>query len=58
MPGRADCLGKKGVVRRVADLMIAATAAVEGLPVYTTNPDDFAGLDPLVEVVPVTRPST
>ncbi|MDR1768125.1 MAG: hypothetical protein LBR32_06835 [Propionibacteriaceae bacterium] len=45
-------------MRRVADLMIAATAAVEGLPVYTTNPDDFAGLDPLVEVVPVTRPST
>ena len=42
--------------RRVVDLMIAATAAAAELPLYTTNPDDFAGLAHLVVVVPVTRP--
>lgn len=41
--------------RRIADLMIAATALAEGLPLFTTNPDDFAGLDTLVRIVPVTR---
>ena len=42
---------------RVVDLMIAATAIAEGLPVYTTNPDDFAGVDTLIRIVPVTRPA-
>lgn len=42
--------------RRHADLQIAATAAVNGLPLYTTNPDDFAGLEEWVSVVPVSRP--
>jgi predicted nucleic acid-binding protein len=42
--------------RRAADLMIAATAIVAELPLYTTNPDDFVGLDRLVTVIPVTRP--
>ena len=42
--------------RRVVDLMIAATAIAAELPLYTTNPGDFAGLDRLVTVVPVTRP--
>jgi predicted nucleic acid-binding protein len=42
--------------RRAADLMIAATAIAAGLPLYTTNPDDFVGLDHLVTVIPVTRP--
>jgi len=37
--------------RRTVDLMIAAE-----LPLYTTNPGDFAGLDHLVTVIPVTRP--
>ncbi len=40
----------------VADLMIAAVAATAELPVYTTNPDDFAGLEEIVRVVPVRRP--
>jgi predicted nucleic acid-binding protein len=42
--------------RRSVDLMIAATAIASELPLYTTNPDDFAALDHLVAVVPVTRP--
>jgi predicted nucleic acid-binding protein len=44
--------------RRVADLMIAAVAISENLPLFTTNPDDFRGLDDLLTVVPVTRPAT
>ncbi len=36
--------------------MIAATAIAAGLPLFTTNPDDFAGLDWLVTVIRVTRP--
>ena len=42
--------------RRIADLMIAATAIAEGLPIYTTNPDDYVGVDRLTRVIPVTRP--
>ncbi|MCX4786370.1 type II toxin-antitoxin system VapC family toxin [Streptomyces sp. NBC_01221] len=42
--------------RRVADLMIASIAIAEELPLFTTNPDDFKGLDDLLAVVPVTRP--
>jgi predicted nucleic acid-binding protein len=39
--------------RRIADLMIAATAHAHDLPLYTRNPDDFTGLDGLVVVVAV-----
>ena len=42
--------------RRTADLMIAATAIAAGLPLFTTNPGDFAGLTGVLTVVPVTRP--
>lgn len=42
--------------RRIADLMIAATAIAEELPLYTTNPADYAGLEKLVRVIPVSRP--
>ena len=42
--------------KRIADLMIAATAIAEDLPLYTTNPADYSGLDKLVRVVSVTRP--
>jgi predicted nucleic acid-binding protein len=43
--------------RRVADLMIAATAIAEELPLFTTNPGDYVGLEKLVSIIPVTRPS-
>jgi predicted nucleic acid-binding protein len=38
---------------RVSDLMIAATAASNALPLYTANPDDFRGSEPFIELVAV-----
>ena len=35
---------------RAYDVLIAATAVAQGLPVYTRNPDDFAGIDALTVV--------
>ncbi|MFD4460629.1 type II toxin-antitoxin system VapC family toxin [Nocardia sp. NPDC058480] len=43
--------------RRSSDLMIAATAASNGLPLFTANPKAFAGLEAVLTVVPVDRPS-
>jgi predicted nucleic acid-binding protein len=37
--------------KRSADLQIAATAGRNQLPLYTANPDDFQGIERLVEVV-------
>ncbi len=42
---------------RVADLMIASVSAAAQLPLYTTNPADFDGLESIIHVVPVDRPS-
>jgi hypothetical protein len=39
--------------RRFADLLIAATAHSNGLALYTRNPQDFAGLERLIEVVSI-----
>ena len=39
--------------KRASDLMIAATAASNELPLYTANPDDFKGTEGFVEVVGV-----
>ena len=36
---------------RFADLLVASTAAANGLPLYTRNPADFAGLEDVVEIV-------
>jgi len=41
---------------RAYDAMIAATAMARGLPVYTCNPKDFAGIDGLT-VVSVPQPN-
>lgn len=38
---------------RLADLLIAATAAANGLSVYTRNPSDFVGLEGVVDVIGV-----
>ena len=45
--------GRKARGPRAVDLLIAATACAQGLPLYTRNPDDLKGLDELIEVVPV-----
>src|ERR1700754_3449153 len=37
--------------KRSSDLQIAATAASNQLPLYTANPDDFQGIERLVEIV-------
>ena len=38
---------------RVAGLLIAAVAHANGLLLYTRNPDDFIGLDELIQVVSI-----
>jgi tRNA(fMet)-specific endonuclease VapC len=44
----------RSVKPRVYDVMIAATALANGLPLYTCNPKDFTGIDGLTVVsVPV-----
>jgi predicted nucleic acid-binding protein len=45
--------GRKARGRRAADLLIAATAVAASLPLYTRNPDDFAGLAQLLEIVSI-----
>jgi predicted nucleic acid-binding protein len=45
--------GRKARGRRAVDLLIAATAVAAGLPLYTRNPDDFAGLSGLITIVDI-----
>lgn len=45
--------GRKPRGARSVDLMIAATALAEGLPLFTRNPRDFAALGNLIEIVAV-----
>ncbi|MGH9091750.1 MAG: type II toxin-antitoxin system VapC family toxin [Acidimicrobiales bacterium] len=45
--------GRKARGTRALDLMIAATACAEDLPIYTRNREDFQGLRDLVRIVAV-----
>lgn len=45
--------GRKPRGARVADLLVAATALAEGLPLVTRNPADVRHLDDLIEVIAV-----
>jgi predicted nucleic acid-binding protein len=47
--------GRKTRGRRAVDMLIAAVALATGLPLYTCNPDDFAGLGDMLEVVPIPK---
>jgi predicted nucleic acid-binding protein len=38
---------------RLADLLIASTAAASSLPVYTRNPSDFETLRAIIKVIPL-----
>jgi len=43
--------GRKARGRRAIDLFVAATALAADLPLYTRNPDDFAGLSDLLDII-------
>ncbi|MDR0365608.1 MAG: hypothetical protein LBH68_02080 [Bifidobacteriaceae bacterium] len=43
--------------RRRVDLLIAATALANGCAVATRNPADFAGLEGIIEIIPVAGPA-
>ena len=45
--------GRKARGPRVLDLLIAATAASIGVPLFTRNPADFTALDDLVDIIAV-----
>jgi len=45
--------GRKARGARAVDLLIAASAAANGLALFTRNADDFRGLDDIVEVVAI-----
>ena len=53
----ALCKSGRSVKPRAYDVMIAATALANGLPLYTCNPKDFKGIDGLI-VVPVPIPGS
>jgi len=36
---------------------VSSDIAAEELPLFTTNPKDFAGLETLLTIVPVKRPT-
>lgn len=45
--------GRKARGARAVDLLIAAVACANRLPLYTRNPDDFQALEGLVDVIAV-----
>ena len=52
LAGLVVAAGRSPKPRKV-DLMIAAVASTNNLPLYTRNPVDFVGLDSILVVVPV-----
>lgn len=44
-------IGRKARGPRAVDLMIAATASANALTLYTRNPNDFRGLEDLINIV-------
>ena len=49
--------GRKPRGRRAVDLLIAATAIANELPLYTRNPQDLQGLESLLDIIDA-RPAT
>lgn len=49
--------GRTARGRRAIDLLIAATALAVDLPLYSANPDDFTGLEDLIDLKPIKIPS-
>lgn len=45
--------GRNARGRRTLDMLIAATSLAHKLPLYTRNPDDFTGLEDLLDIVAV-----
>ncbi|MDA8048152.1 MAG: type II toxin-antitoxin system VapC family toxin [Actinomycetota bacterium] len=45
--------GRKARGPRAVDLLVAATAHASSLPLYTRNPDDFRGLEDLLNIVTI-----
>lgn len=45
--------GRNARGRRTLDMLIAATALTNGLPLCTRNPDDFIGLENLLEIIAI-----
>jgi len=45
--------GRRARGARAVDLLIAATACAQDLPLYTRNPDDFLGLEELITVTTI-----
>jgi predicted nucleic acid-binding protein len=54
----ATSTGRKARGQRAVDLLIAAIALAGGFALYTRNPDDFAPLAKILEVVSVGLPAT
>jgi predicted nucleic acid-binding protein len=49
--------GRRARGRRAIDLLIAATALAAGMPLFTANPEDFIGLEELVDVIAIVQPT-